>query len=99
MTNLPVRAPFSTGEAISLSSPSGRMSRRARADAQERLRVALFGKEGLQRPALPPQPSKYERLMAQAANLRSLATRGMRPRAFVRDAVRLECEAIGWASK
>ena len=34
-------------EAIALSSPSGRMSRRARKAADERLRLALFGPDGL----------------------------------------------------
>lgn len=89
---LPARTSETMGDAIALSSPSGRMSNRARKAAQERLRVALFGKEGLQRPSVP-QPTKRERLLAQAANLRDLAARGMRPRTFLRDAARLEAEA------
>lgn len=80
-------------EAIALSSPSGRMSNRARRQAQEHLRVALFGKDGLAAPALPPQPTKAESLRRTAARLRDLAARGMRPRANVRDAIAMEAEA------
>lgn len=82
-------------DAIAMTSPSGRMSGRARRAAQERLRVSLFGPEGLAAPGLPPQPSKRERLLQQAARLRDLAARGMRPRANLRDAEALEKEAEG----
>lgn len=85
------------GDAIALSSPSGHMSGRARKAAQERLRVALFGRDGLHRQTCP-QPSKRERLLRQAANLRDLASRGMRPRAFIRDALALEAEAAALES-
>jgi hypothetical protein len=79
-------------EAIALSSPSGRMSKRARAAAERRLHKALFGDEGLQRPQCR-QPSEYERLMRQANTLRELAARGMRQRAFTKEAERLEALA------
>lgn len=93
MSGLPPRTADTMSDAISLSSPNGRMSNRAKKTAQESLRVALFGQSGLPHPGLPSQPSKAERLLAQARNLRELASRGMRPRAFVRDAERLEAEA------
>ena len=78
-------------EAIALSSPSGRMSKRARKAADERLRLALFGPDGLQRVA--QQPSMAESLRRQAAQLQSLAAKGMKPRAYRKEAARLEQEA------
>jgi hypothetical protein len=80
-------------DAISMTSPNGRMSGRAKAAMQENLRVSLFGKDGLPHPGLPQQPTKQESLRRQAANLRGLADRGMRPRAFLRDAAALEAQA------
>lgn len=79
-------------DAIALSSPSGRMSTRARAAAQQRLGRALFGPGGLQREPTP-QPSERDRLLAQAARLRDLAARGMKPRAYSKEAARLEALA------
>ena len=73
-------------------SPSGRVSKRTRRAAQERTRLELFGPDGLQR-ATTPQPSKRERLLAQAAELRELADRGMSPRKHRKEATRLEAEA------
>lgn len=94
MTQLPPRTGRTMGDAIALSSPSGRMSKRARAGAQERLRQDLFGPNGLQRPTQhPQQPSEREKLLQHAARLRDLAARGMRPRAFVREAEALERQA------
>ena len=78
-------------EAISLMSPSGAMSNRARNAAQERLRVALFGVDGLQLSA-PAQPTQRESNLRRAAELRALAARGMKPRAFLKEAARLEME-------
>lgn len=80
-------------EAIALSSPSGGMSARARKRADERLRVELFGKHGLERPGLPPQPSEREYLLRKAAELRALAGRGVKPMAYRKEAERLEREA------
>lgn len=90
---LPARTADTMSDAISMTSPNGRMSGRAKAAMQENLRVALFGKAGLPQPGLPPQPTKQESLRRQAANLRDLADRGMRPRAFRRDAALLEAQA------
>ena len=91
---IPERKPFSTGEAIALSSPSGRMSKRARKAAEHRLFVALFGDGECLRPQLPVQPSECERLLEQAKKLRELAARGMCVRKYLREAERLEQEAI-----
>jgi hypothetical protein len=79
-------------EAIALGSPSGRMSGAARRRANERLRVALFGPEGLRLPE-PKQPTESEVLLRQAAQLRDLAARGMKPRAYLKKAIELEREA------
>jgi hypothetical protein len=79
-------------DVIALSSPSGHMSRRARKAAQERLRIELFGKNGLTAPVVA-QPSPIETLRRQARELRELAARGMRPRAYSLKATELELEA------
>lgn len=90
---LPARTADTMSFAIALSSPNGRMSARAKTEAQKQLSVALFGPCGLSAPCLPPQPTKRTRLLQQAARLRDLAERGMRPRANLRDAIALEAEA------
>lgn len=92
VTDPPKRTADTMSEAIALSSPSGRMSKRARAAAQKRLGEALFGPGGLQRPVVP-QPSKKESLLRQAKNLRDLAARGMSIRRFTKTAELLEAEA------
>ena len=76
----------------SLLSPSGRTSKRARAQALERERVRLFGPDGLPWPQCP-QPSRADRLRQQAAELRKLAEGGMYPRKYRRKAAELEAEA------
>lgn len=73
----------------SLLSPSGRMSKRARAAAMERERVKLFGKEGLQ-PAPTRQPSERQRLLWRLRDLRSWVAAGMRPRVFGREIAQIE---------
>ena len=89
---LPERSLDTMSEAIAMSSPSGKMSKRARAAANERLRVQLFGEEGLAGPTVK-QPSEVVRLRRQAKNLRDLATRGMKPRAHLKEAIKLETRA------
>lgn len=91
MGDAPVRTANTMSDAIALSSPSGRMSKRARAAAEKRLADALFG--SYIPVQFPPQPSKAENLRRTAARLRDLAARGMRPRANVRDAAAMEAEA------
>jgi hypothetical protein len=76
---------------IALTSPSGRMSKRALKAAQARLNKELFP-GGLAPPSCP-QPSNAEYLLRQAAELRALAARGMKPRAYLRKAKALEREA------
>lgn len=87
----PAHTADTMSDAIALSSPSGRMSKRARKAASERLRRALF-EEGLVIP-LPPQPSQVEHLRAVAAQFRELADKGMGPRKHRKAAERLEAQA------
>jgi len=89
---LPPRTADTMSEAIAMSSPNGRMSKRQQQLAQKRLAIALFGEGGIPR-ASPPQPTQKERLLRQAKTLRDLAARGMKPRAFAKEAARLEAEA------
>lgn len=91
---LPKRTADTMMDAIALSSPSGRMSKRARQAAERRLAIALFGLEGLviERPK-PTPAQRRERLLQRATELRQLAAKGMRPRAFIREAERVEAEA------
>lgn len=80
----------------SMLSPSGRVSKRARAAAMKREHDRLF----------PPgfwdkqEPTEAERIAAevealrrQAAQLRDLAARGMKPRAYPKLAAELEAKA------
>ena len=80
-------------EAISISSPSGRMSKRARERANERLRVVLFGEEGLQPPKCK-QPSELESLQIRSAMLRDLAAGGMSARKFSKEADMLDARIL-----
>lgn len=91
---LPERSLNTMSEVIALSSPSGTMKKGARARANERLRVSLFGQAGLQ--ATPvAQPSEATTMLRQAAELRELAARGMKPKAYLRRANELEAKAQG----
>jgi hypothetical protein len=95
--NLPERQPFSTGEAIGLSSPSGRMSKRARKAALRRLEVALFGEGGIAAAIAPqplPQLSERELLIAQAERLEALADRGMCVRKYRKLAAEYRTKAV-----
>lgn len=89
---LPKRTSKTMSDAIALSSPSGRMSKRALVAAQKKLSLDLFGPNGLERPKCK-QPTEKESLLRHAAQLRDLAARGMRPRAFTKDAAMLEAKA------
>lgn len=95
---LPPRTVDTMSDAIALSSPSGHMSKRARAAADKQLSEALFGPGGLQRQPVSPATAKQQRaqLLHQAAELRGLAVRGMRPRAHRKRAAELEAEAAKW---
>jgi hypothetical protein len=89
---MPSRSADTMSDAIAMSSPSGRMSKRARAAAEERLRVALFGEHGLQRMECP-QEAERDNLLRRAKQLRGLADRGMKPRAYLKGAQKLEALA------
>lgn len=86
------RSADTMSEAIAISSPSGRMSKAARKRAVARLSKELFGEGGLQPPE-PEQPTKAESLRRQARELRELAKRGMKPRAYLMKAQELEAKA------
>ncbi len=88
---LPPRTADTMSDAIALSSPSGRMSKRARAAAEKRLAKALFGDESLKGEDVPTPKSVI--LRRTAANLRGLAERGMKPRAYKKKVEELEREA------
>lgn len=90
--DLPARTSGTMVDAIALSSPCGRMSKRARKVAERRLSVALFGESGLI-PAERPKADPKESLLRRAKELRELAARGMSKRAFTREAERLQAEA------
>jgi len=89
---IPPRTSETMGEAIALSSPSGKISKRAKQAAEQRLGEKLFGKEGLQR-TQPEQPAPAEAAARKAKELRDLAARGMKPKAYAKEAARLEAEA------
>jgi len=88
MKKLPDRIPETMGDSISISSPSGRVSKRSRDKTLERLRKSLFG-DGLEKPQIS-QPSKLEILRRQALEFRGLAARGMKPRAYSKKADEIE---------
>ncbi len=94
---LPLRTADTMSDAIALSSPSGRMSKRARNAAARKLGEALFGPGGATREELmgsgPKPPSEAEYLRQHAARLREFAARGMSPKRFRREADRADARA------
>jgi len=78
------------GEAIALSSPSGRMSKRSRRQALKRLHDSLFP-DGIPGPQ-PIQRTERERDLERAKFLREMAGRGMCKRKFIKEAERLEAK-------
>lgn len=89
---LPKRTLDTMSDAIAVSSPSGKISKRAREAAAKRLSHDLFGPNGLERPKCR-QPTEKERLLHRAAYLRDMAARGMSVRAFTKEADMLEAKA------
>ena len=77
----------------SLLSPSGRVSARAEAAAKARATEELFGPGGMKAPGLPEQPTQAAALRQQAQQLRNLAARGMKPKAYNAKAAQLEAQA------
>ena len=78
-------------EILALSSPSGRISKRAREAAQERIRHELF--DDLPPCDPPPAPPPWIELRRRAGELLALAARGMKPRAYPKLAAQLEARA------
>jgi len=75
-------------------SPSGRVSKRARAAWIAREAARLFPPGTFADPKRPETTDeKRVRLLRTAAQLRDLAASGMSPRKFAREAARLEAEA------
>jgi len=91
-TALPPRTADTMSEAIALSSPNGKMSKRSRLAANQRAGSALFGPNGMPAPQVK-QPSEIESLRRNATELRDLASRGMKPRAHTKTALQLEQKA------
>jgi hypothetical protein len=91
--SLPKRTADTMSDAISISSPNGRVSKRAKEAAVQRLANALFGDVRDLRGEPAKQPSLREMFLEQAARLRDLAARGMNRRAHTKEADRLEAEA------
>ena len=72
--------------------PSGHMSDRARKAGRERASRELFGPKGLPGPTLP-KADEVKALRRQARELRDLANRGMKTRAYSAKAAELEKRA------
>lgn len=84
------------GMAIALSSPSGRMSKRARTTALARL-SAMLATEAATRPPVPVDHAKIRatqvaRLENRIKEMRHFVSSGWKPRAHEREAKRLEAE-------
>lgn len=90
---LPPRTLDTLSDAVAMTSPSGRMSKRAKNAAQRQLSADLFGPSGLPRPRLPPQPAERDKLLRDAAMFRELAARGMRAKANLKQAAWCEARA------
>ena len=92
---LPARTADTMSMVIGMTSPNGRMSKAAKARATRQLEVALFGEDGFNAaitPKLPTQPTDKERDLRRARDLRDMAARGMKPRAFIKEALALEAK-------
>jgi hypothetical protein len=89
--DLPKRTSDTMADAISMSSPNGRVSKSAKQRALKALSAKLFGPEGLQPEAIKEDPSLA--LYRAAARLRQLAASGMSPRKHLREAEKLEALA------
>lgn len=88
----PERTLDTMSDAIALSSPSGKMSKRARRAAEERLRESLFG-DGSCFKVQPKREKETDALLRRAKELRELAARGMSKRKFIKLANTLEKQA------
>ena len=77
----------------SILSPSGHVSKRARDAAMAREAARLFPEGSNFLAPQVQQPTEAERLRRHAAELRGLAERGMKPRAYAKLASELEAKA------
>ena len=84
--------PFLT-DALALASPSGRISKRALKAAQKRIHDQLFPAGYWEEINRRPQPSKAEKLLQAARQLRELAERGMNTTKYLKQALKFEAEA------
>jgi len=73
-------------------SPSGKVSKRFREQTDKKAAEAIFGPGGMKAPQVK-QPTEQEALRQQAGELRDLASRGMKPRAYKKKADELEARA------
>lgn len=102
MTTLPPRTLNTMSDAIALSSPCGRMSKRARAAAEKRLSEALFGPGGLTREKLmgkapewtPQQRAEHLRGLAKLANKSQAKKLLAEAESLVSDFTRIRTEAL-----
>lgn len=95
---LPKRTASTVPIVNDLSSPSGRMSKRARTAAEKRIESELFGPGGIDAAVAPRvrQPTKAAYLLGRAASLRDWATRQSTERRackYYEEAERCEAEA------
>ena len=92
----PKRTLDTMSEAIALSSPSGRMSKRAKDLAVKRLGEALFGPGGLQPPTCQ-QPNRVQYLEGRIHDCEAWIDLGFRPRLMKRNIARYreELRALG----
>jgi len=100
----PHRTADTMSDAIALSSPSGRMSRRAREAAQRRLAADLFGPNGeVWRRAEPSaqqvRAARIDSLRRHAARLLELADRGMAEPKYRREAAKATAQADALAAE
>lgn len=99
MSGLPPRNANTMSDAIALSSPSGRMSKRARKAAEKLLDKALFGDGCGNLKGHAPKVLESVRLRRTAQELRELAARGMCPRKYPQKAAKLEQQAAELEAK
>ena len=79
----------------SILSPSGRVSGAAAKAAQQRNAATLFPPGYWTPPEQTPEQAKAQKgyaLLRAAATLRDLAARGIHPRKYLKEAMRLEAE-------
>ena len=91
---LPARTADTMSNAIAASSPSGHMSKRFAKATGARLHNALFGNYDPRIPHMPTAREQAAQLRRSAQDMREWAARGMQPKRMLREAERLEAQAI-----